>query len=112
MMNDSDRDRLDTLSARIARAEDAANPERKKEDGAPGLPNRAVLRAIRVGSDFVATVVVSTGLGWFADDQLGTGPWLMLLMLIIGFAVGFRMILKAFGDEDKNKEGPADGPSI
>lgn len=96
MINDSDQDKLNALQARIIKAQQAADPARKSgADGSVGS-SRMMVRAVRIGSDFVATVVISTGLGWFVDRQLDTTPWVMLAMLLVGFAVGFRMVLKAF----------------
>jgi ATP synthase protein I len=33
-------------------------------------------------------MVVPVGLGWWADERLGSSPWLLVLGVILGFALG------------------------
>lgn len=32
--------------------------------------------------------------GWVLDRLLGTSPWLLIIMLLLGFVVGFRNIIR------------------
>jgi F0F1-type ATP synthase assembly protein I len=34
------------------------------------------------------TVIVPAGVGWWCDKNWGTGPWLVILGAVVGFAVG------------------------
>jgi ATP synthase protein I len=43
----------------------------------------------------VTATVVSTGIGWALDTWLGTTPWLMLLMLVLGGAAGVVNMVRA-----------------
>lgn len=33
-------------------------------------------------------------IGWLLDSWLGTSPWLLLLLLVLGTAAGFRSIIR------------------
>lgn len=37
-----------------------------------------------------ASIVVSSMIGYYLDNWLGTGPWLTLLFLFLGIATGIR----------------------
>jgi F0F1-type ATP synthase assembly protein I len=37
----------------------------------------------------IGAIIVLGALGYFADAWLGTGPWLLLLGLLLGIVVGF-----------------------
>ena len=85
----SDQTELDALAERIRDAKIAAGLETpvKKEE-----PAASPLRWSRIGTDFLATVLVTMGLGWLIDVQFDTKPWGMLLMLFSGFGVGIMNI--------------------
>ncbi len=77
----------DDLSRRIAEARDKAGLERRK---APSEESRGYA----LGVEFVGAVLVGGLLGWFLDRQFGTAPWLMIVLLLLGFAAGVRNALK------------------
>ena len=48
-------------------------------------------QAVRIGTELLAALVVGGGLGWVIDTSLlGTGPWLLVLGLMLGAAAGVR----------------------
>jgi F0F1-type ATP synthase assembly protein I len=55
----------------------------------------------------VAAVLVGGGAGYFLDRWLRTGPWLMLLLGVLGFAGGMRELLRRLNREEEreNKNG-------
>ena len=74
-------------------------------------PDRRWIRQVGVLSGVGLTLVISTVLGlWggYALDQwLGTGPWLMLVGLLLGIASGFVNLFRAagiFGREGRQAE--------
>ena len=77
----------DDLSRRIADAKGKAGLERKKAPSAES-------RGYAIGVEFVGAVLVGGLLGWFLDRQFGTAPWLMIILLGLGFAAGVRSALK------------------
>jgi len=54
----------------------------------PEKPGAGV--AMRIAVEMVSALLVTGGMGWLLDDWLGTRPWVMLAMLILGFGVGLR----------------------
>ncbi len=42
-----------------------------------------------VGLQFAASILLFFFLGRWADDRLGTGPWLLVLGVFVGLAGGF-----------------------
>lgn len=48
----------------------------------------------RVLSYLIGGLVGGALIGWLLDRLLGTSPWLLLLMLFLGIAAGFRNIIK------------------
>jgi F0F1-type ATP synthase assembly protein I len=47
-------------------------------------------------------MVVPIGLGWWADEQLGSAPWLLVLGVILGFVLGI-VHLVALTRQDESK---------
>ena len=48
-------------------------------------------QAVRIGTELLAALIVGGGLGWAIDTYLlGTGPWALVLGLILGALAGVR----------------------
>ncbi|MBI5777388.1 MAG: AtpZ/AtpI family protein [Nitrospirae bacterium] len=48
-------------------------------------------QAVRIGTELLATLIVGGGLGWLTDTYLfSSGPWGMVVGLIVGAAAGMR----------------------
>jgi len=83
------------LQARIARA--------RMEKGVAGDAKFATAtrdmsqmsRGLRLGSEFVAAVLVGAGLGYLLDMWLQTSPWLFLAMMLFGFAAGVLNVVRS-----------------
>jgi len=54
-----------------------------------GPSNRSILNLMTVGTTLVACIVVGYLLGSFLDRKLGTGPWLVLVGVVLGTTAGF-----------------------
>ena len=52
-------------------------------------------RMTGLGLEFIVAVAVVGGIGWWADKRLGTLPWLTLVGVAIGFAIGLWTVVKA-----------------
>lgn len=74
------------------------NPPPQQNRGGP-------LKQIAVGLELpfllVAPVVVGGAIGWVADHFLHTKPILMIVLGLLGFAIGMRDALKLAGAGDK-----------
>ncbi len=77
----------DALARRIAAAR-AAEPSRR--DGA----KREESQAWTIATEFIGGMLVGGFLGWAIDRSAGTGPWGMIVMLLLGFGVGLRSVLR------------------
>jgi ATP synthase protein I len=91
----------DDLSARLRRLD--AQLDRKREtaptrDG--GLEQQTsgaagIGRAFRMSTEFVAGILAGGGLGWLFDRLLGTSPWGLIVLLMLGFAAGIMNVVRA-----------------
>ena len=79
-----------------------ARARHDKEQGAgkPGLAIESGAGAgYRVGVELFAGMLFGGGLGWFLDRQLGTRPWLLVGLFLLGSAAGllnsYRAIKRA-----------------
>lgn len=43
-----------------------------------------------IGLHLVASTFVGLAMGYFLDKWLGTGPWLLVIFLLLGIVAGFR----------------------
>ncbi len=71
-------------------------------------------QAMRLSTEFIAGVLVGGGIGWFADQFLGTSPWGLIVFLLLGFVAGVLNVLRSAGLMAEHKirnadKGHADG---
>src|SRR3712207_2795423 len=89
------------LSARLQRLDEQLDGKRATASGREGGPARsasdsgALGRAFRMSTEFVAGVLAGGGLGWLVDRVLGTSPWGLIVLLMLGFAAGVANLLRA-----------------
>lgn len=85
--------RLEKLGAALRRVED----EKAARETPPPV-RKGFSHAMRVGlnamSEFVGAVILGGLMGWQADKWLGTGPWLLVLLLGLGVAAGFYNVYR------------------
>jgi ATP synthase protein I len=93
------------LEARIARAR-AERDVAEKAAEAPAKDMSGWNRGLRLGSEFVAAILVGAGIGWLLDTWLHTSPWLMLVMLIVGFAAGVLNVVRSANEMNKAAPPP------
>ncbi|MDQ0512015.1 AtpZ/AtpI family protein [Ancylobacter amanitiformis] len=94
------------LSGRLSglgSALDKVRAERQAEEKASKVPDRTsssagMALAFRLGSEFVAGVLVGAGLGWAIDRLLGITPWGMIGFMLLGFGAGIMNMLRAAGE--------------
>lgn len=86
------------LDRRIAEA------QAKHSRGVSSAEGRAESRGWAVGIEFVGTVLVATFIGWAVDNWSGLGskPWGMIVMLILGFAAGVRRAIQTSAQFDSD----------
>lgn len=83
------------LGARIAQAQ-RARERGQAVAGSGGAKNLTGLsRGLRLGTEFIAANIVGAGMGFVLDAWLGTAPWLLLVMLLVGFGAGILNVVRA-----------------
>lgn len=87
--------RLKALGEKLAEARrDSSSPEGgvQRSSGLSGFG-----QAMKVGSEFVAGVIVGFVIGYTIDRLFGTSPWGMIVFLLLGFAAGTLNVMRASG---------------
>lgn len=74
---------------------------------------RELGRYSALGLEMAISVLIGVAIGYYLDKWLGTGPWLMVLWMGIGFAAGVRSLYRTAlrsgkdpGDHGKDEGGP------
>ncbi|WP_439137634.1 AtpZ/AtpI family protein [Roseicyclus sp.] len=90
MADPSDDARLKALEARIAAAKQAQAPKPHMEEHY----SQAHL-AWRMVIELVAGMGIGFGIGYGLDWLLGTGPWMMVLFMLLGFVAGVKTMIRS-----------------
>ena len=92
-----DREAIRQRSAEIGQKLDALKSRRPPIiGGSPGKsPQSDYGPAFQFAAELVVGVVVGGGLGWVLDRQFGTAPWLMIVLVSLGFAAGLLNVVRA-----------------
>ena len=94
------------LGARIARAKVEAAVDEAQSAPGPQRDMTGLGRGMRLGSEFIAAILVGAGMGYLLDRWLGTSPWLLLVMLLIGFAAGVLNVVRAAAEMNRAAPPP------
>jgi ATP synthase protein I len=62
-------------------------------------------RGMRIGTEFIAAILVGAVLGFAIDQVAGTGPWGMLALLLLGFSAGILNVIRVV--TEMNAASPA-----
>jgi len=93
---------LEELEERLRKARERAGGKHKHGSG-PARSGGGMGLAIRVVSELVAAVAVGTGMGYVLDRWLGTGPWLLLVFVILGFCAGVVTLIRTAKEIERKK---------
>lgn len=88
--------RLQRLGERLAR-EHAGRPSSDGSGGDRTKSATGFAKGLRLSSELVAGVVVGAGLGLLIDRELGTAPWGLIVLLLLGFAAGVLNVVRGAG---------------
>lgn len=82
------------LASRIASAKRDRDIEdnRASRQASPEMSGMA--RGMRIGTEFIAAILVGAIFGYLIDLGLGTSPWGLLIMLLVGFAAGILNVTR------------------
>lgn len=80
------------LAGRDSRDKDEERAEIRAEQSRKGYG-----MAMKISSEFVSAVIVGAILGYLFDHFVGTGPWGMIIMLLLGFCAGVLNVMRTVG---------------
>ncbi len=100
MADETESDRLKALEERLDRARQRAAPEK---DHMEEHYSQAQL-AWRMVIELVAGLGIGFGVGYGLDILLGTGPWLMAVFTILGFAAGVKTMIRSAEEVQRKNE--------
>jgi len=91
-----DREAIRQRSAEIGKKLEALKSRRAPAEGSAGDGQHAAYgTAFKIAAELIVGVVVGGGLGWALDKQFATAPWLMIVLVILGFAAGLLNVVRA-----------------
>lgn len=96
-------DPKESLEERLKRLDSSLASRQKTRDGADADEARASASrngyavAMKLSSEFVAAIIVGAILGYLLDHFAGTGPWGMIVLLLLGFCAGVLNVMRAAG---------------
>lgn len=88
--------RLRALGQKLDKVQDEAKAAERAQPS-NDVNAQGMRLAFRIVSEFVSGVLVGAGLGWLIDYWLGTSPWGMIVLLLLGFVAGVLNVLRAVG---------------
>lgn len=95
------------LASRIALAkrDRAIEDNRASAEASPEMSGMA--RGMRIGTEFIAAILVGAVFGHLIDLGLGTSPWGLLIMLLVGFAAGILNVTRVVAQMNAASPAPA-----
>ena len=94
------------LAARIKRAQNDTDVPGDAEIAATNRNMSAMSRGLRLGSEFIAAILVGAGIGYLLDLWLQTSPWLLLVMVLVGFAAGVLNVVRSAAEMNRAAPPP------
>jgi len=88
--------RLKRLATQIEGKRRSASPADSSRSGSSDGPS-SLGRAMQLSTEFTAGVIAGGILGWVFDRVLGTKPWGMIVLLMLGFVTGVYSVMRASG---------------
>jgi ATP synthase protein I len=97
-------DDLSNLRRRVAKA--------KGSDSTSPPPESAASLAFRFGGEFGAAVIVGALLGYGIDFFVHTGPWGLIIGLVLGFATGVVNVVRTAASFNSANPPDPNAPTI
>lgn len=94
------------LAARIARAQGERKVSAERAQTSAARDMTGLSRGLRLGSEFIAAILVGAGIGYLLDLWLGTSPWILLVMVLVGFAAGVLNVTRSAAEMNKAAPPP------
>lgn len=99
------------LASRIARAKaEHAGPVVERDERSGGM--QGMNRAFRQVSEFAAAIIVGGALGYGVDQLVGTRPWAMIILLLLGFIAGVVNVVRSTREMNAETAVPPGTPLV
>jgi ATP synthase protein I len=95
--------RLESLDERLDRMQQAETKRTAKRQPDANYQTGQLVLSQLVGCPLGGGIV-----GWLLDRWFGTAPWLMLVMLFLGFAVGVWNVIRISNEASRKARGKED----
>jgi ATP synthase protein I len=89
-MNTNDDQKLQDLQAQIDALKEKTEPRPEK----PTAQAENMSLGMRAGTELIGAIGGSALIGYGLDRWLGTAPWIMIVLLILGVGAGFMNVWK------------------
>jgi ATP synthase protein I len=100
------REQSKILKEKIARAQGRRTEAAGRPGQSAGSDNSGMNRGMRLGTEFIAAVLVGAVAGYLLDRWLNTSPWIMLVLLLVGFAAGVLNVTRAAAEMNRASPPP------
>ena len=84
------------LGAELATKRVEAGEDRAREANAEES-RKGYAQAMKLSSEFISAIVVGALLGYLFDRFVGTAPWGLIVLLLLGFCAGVLNVLRSAG---------------
>lgn len=61
------------------------------------VSRKGYAQAMKLSSEFIAAIIVGAVLGYVLDRFVGTAPWGLIVLLLLGFCAGVLNVLRSAG---------------
>ena len=103
------REQSEILKEKIARAQVRREAAEGRSPGQTAASDMTGMgRGMRLGTEFIAAVLVGAVAGYLLDQWLHTAPWIMLVLLLVGFAAGVLNVTRAAAEMNRASPPPPD----
>lgn len=92
------------LKAKRVEAREEQASEARAEESRKGYA-----QAMKLSSEFISAIIVGALLGYLLDRFVGTAPWGLIILLLLGFCAGVLNVLRAAGKVAKPEPGNGNG---
>jgi len=94
------------LASRIASAKREREIEDNRASRDASQEMTGLGRGLRIGTEFIAAILVGAVIGYLIDLGLGTSPWGLLVMLLMGFAAGILNVTRVVAQMNAASPAP------
>jgi ATP synthase protein I len=105
-LSPKEREAFRQRSEAIGKRLDAVKTRREpaSRSGGGSVDGAAFGKAFRLAAELLVGVGLGGFIGWALDRQLGTGPWLLVLFVILGFAAGVTNVIRSAQEEQRKQQ--------